>query len=161
MEELLEALSRKNWFEASRLTAALLRETSGLVSGETILPGSFDNAFKRMGCAPLARIDQAWLEASEGRFGFTPQLEAFQKAHGAFARMGEELAWRDESGWLPPGAKPEAPRGYFPHFAFFPSFRDFQPELSFSAEDGVGPIGWEYLQAIYDRLNPNAHRGCC
>jgi hypothetical protein len=59
-------------------------------------------------CQDLNRIDQLWTKHSQGRFGFTPQLEVFLATGNRPGRMstenyhkfGERVGWRRGNEWI-------------------------------------------------------------
>ncbi len=63
-------------------------------------------------CNDLMVIDRLWHKYSDGRFGFSPQLKAYQELGGTFdttveqnqqliETWGEGLGWRKDNRWLP------------------------------------------------------------
>jgi hypothetical protein len=61
-----------------------------------------------LNCEDLRLIDQLWIKHSQGRFGFTPQLEVFLATGNRPGRMntenyhkfGEKVGWRRGNEWI-------------------------------------------------------------
>lgn len=100
----LEALlASKQWREADLETAQLFlvlggQEEAGYLS---------ESDLYHLPCKPLAYIDKLWLDASEGRFGFSVQKEIYQALGGkkflnkqVWQTFGEEVGWYKNDAWL-------------------------------------------------------------
>ncbi|MCC0178976.1 GUN4 domain-containing protein [Waterburya agarophytonicola K14] len=106
-QDLQKYLVDKNWFEADKETIRLiLAVTSKEI--EELTPEDI----QRFPCNDLMVIDRLWLKYSDGRFGFSPQLKAYQELGGNFdttieqnqqliETWGEGLGWRKDNRWLP------------------------------------------------------------
>ena len=106
-QNLQQYLANKNWFEADWETIRLiLAITSKEI--EELTPEDIQH----FPCNDLMVIDRLWLKYSNGRFGFSPQLESYQAAGGTFdttveqnqeliETWGEGLGWRKDNRWLP------------------------------------------------------------
>lgn len=82
-------------------------------------------------CGTLQTIDKLWVNASNGRFGFSVQRNLWQSVGGVpdatkggstYNDLAEEVGWRDNDKWLP-GYNAltfdlSAPSGHFPAYIF-------------------------------------------
>ena len=105
--DLQQYLADENWFEADKETIRLiLAVTSKEI--EELTPEDI----RHFPCNDLMVIDRLWLKYSSDRFGFSPQLKAYQKLGGSFdttveqnqrliEAWGEGLGWRKDNRWLP------------------------------------------------------------
>ena len=106
-QNLQRYLADENWFEADWETIRLiLAVTSKEI--EELTPEDIQH----FPCNDLMVIDRLWMKYSDGRFGFTPQLKAYQEVGGNFdttieqnqqliETWGEGLGWRKDNRWLP------------------------------------------------------------
>ena len=100
---LWELLTAKKWQEANRETEramlqAVNREYQGYFRSEDT--DSFS-------CEDLRIIDQLWLEASDGKFGFSVQKEIYHDLGGTrddnqevWQKLGNIVGWRKEEKWV-------------------------------------------------------------
>lgn len=63
--QLQSLLAAKKWGEADKETVSLIRNNS-----------------ENLSCPNLSSIDQLWMKSSNGKYGFTPQLQIWQKVGG-------------------------------------------------------------------------------
>ena len=100
--QLNNLLAAQRWKEADDETAKILlrianREEEGWLDSQSIA---------MFPCAELQRIDQLWMEYSQGRFGFTVQKNIWIECGGRIdyeteCLLGEQVGWyADGSGWL-------------------------------------------------------------
>ena len=106
-KDLQQYLVDENWFEADWETIRLiLAVTSKEI--EELTPEDI----QYFPCNDLMVIDRLWMKYSKGRFGFSPQLKAYQELGGTFdttveqnqqliETWGEGLGWRKDNRWLP------------------------------------------------------------
>ena len=106
-QDLKKYLADENWFEADKETIRLiLAVTSKEI--EELTPEDIQH----FPCNDLMVIDRLWHKYSDGRFGFSPQLKAYQELGGTFdttveqnqqliETWGEGLGWRKDNRWLP------------------------------------------------------------
>lgn len=106
-QDLQKYLAEENWFEADKETIRLiLAVTSKEI--EELTPEDIQH----FPCNDLMVIDRLWTKYSDGRFGFSPQLKAYQELGGTFdttveqnqqliETWGEGLGWRKNNRWLP------------------------------------------------------------
>ena len=106
-QNLQQYLADANWFEADKETIRLILDVMGKEI-EELTPEDIQH----FPCKDLMAIDGLWLKYSENRFGFSPQLEVYQKVGGNFQTTieqnqqivetwGEILGWRKQGRWLP------------------------------------------------------------
>ena len=125
--KLRELLREKRWQEADRETEAIIAVVGSMMlqafknPGENIYFHSKEH-YENIPCRDLRTIDQLWVEASEGRFGFSVKKQIFQ---GLVERDGPESeGWTTFESRMQIGRKsiPEiryyatnrVPAGYFP-----------------------------------------------
>jgi hypothetical protein len=102
--QLRDFLATKQWQAADQETAALMlkiagKESEGRLTGQDIqkFPGE-----------ELGRINQLWLDFSDGRFGFTVQKQIWEQVGGlvnsddseTYCRFGDRVGWRKNGSWL-------------------------------------------------------------
>ncbi len=134
-ETLHEQLASQQWFEADRETVNLIAAIASVSDLEDLSP----RAIRSFSCGELQVIDRLWSNYSEGRFGFSVQLQVYQDLGGSvettigenqslIERWGAQLGWRN-------GVSEENPRGE--------SWRKCN-ELDFSlnAPKGCHPSRW-------------------
>ena len=145
LQPLQEYLTAKNWALADQETRQLL-SSSDLVSGA------------RTAANPLTllrEIDQAWLTASDGRFGFSVQYKLWKAAEAAHPNDETAVvnAFRDRVGW-----KLAAPRT---ENDFISSDWLNESELSYSAQAPTGHLPWAGVSdANVQALAAGAADGC-
>lgn len=104
---LQQYLADQNWFEADKETIRLIL----VVTSKEIEELSPED-IRQLSCHDLMVIDRLWARYSDGRFGFSPQLKAYQELGGnlnttveqnqqLIETWGEGLGWRKDSRWLP------------------------------------------------------------
>lgn len=99
----LEALlSNHQWKEADLETAKIVLAVTGQTSQGYLSQPDFSN----IPCSDLAKIDQLWLNASEGKFGLTLQRQLYQNMGGKkffhpqlWRDFGEKLGWYVDNSW--------------------------------------------------------------
>ena len=119
--ELKNLLEAEKWQEADQETMRLIleiagRQESGLLRSEDI---------KHFDCSKLCRINQLWLNSSNGKFGFSVQKEIWGKVGGkpgkfnsiVFDRFSDRVGWRENGHWREYKDFTftlDAPEGHFP-----------------------------------------------
>jgi hypothetical protein len=132
--KLRELLRKKRWQEADRETKAIIAVVSSMLPAfkntgaiNSFPPISMTPDYGNLPCRDLRTIDQLWVEASEGRFGFSVKKQIFQ---GLVERGGPESeVWKTFESRMQIGpnlsiseiisiiryyATNRAPAGYFP-----------------------------------------------
>ena len=100
-ETLHEQLASQQWFEADKETVNLIAAIANVSDLEDLSP----RAIRSFSCGELQVIDRLWRTYSEGRFGFSIQLQIYQSLGGTLEttigedrrlleRWGAELGWR-------------------------------------------------------------------
>ncbi|MGK7878732.1 MAG: GUN4 domain-containing protein [Crocosphaera sp.] len=136
--ELEESLQRKQWLRANEITSNLLlqsadREEQGWIAIIQPKPPEDElvNSLKittPIKCEDLRIIDDLWKKHSEGKFGFTVQLDVFLETDNvpgrlvdteAYDKFGDSIGWRNQDGWIQfkynLNFSSEAPRGHLPN----------------------------------------------
>jgi len=96
-----EQLSNQQWFEADKETVRLIAAIASVSDLEELSPRNI----RGFPCGELQVIDQLWMTYSEGRFGFSVQVQIYQALGGTLEttigedqklveRWGAELGWR-------------------------------------------------------------------
>ncbi|WP_414564426.1 MULTISPECIES: GUN4 domain-containing protein [unclassified Anabaena] len=149
--ELQQLLRAQSW-------AAADRETRRLLAPDSVVTQSAPGA---PAIAPemIRAIDQAWLTASNGRFGLSVQLRLWQAVQAAHANDQEAAvnAFRDRIGWKIPAPREETD--------FISSDWRNESELTYSLEAPKGHLPWagvsdEVVQAVAVPP-PGVHCGVC
>lgn len=99
-EALHEQLATQQWFEADKETVALIAAIASVSDLEDLSPRDI----RSFPCGELQVIDRLWMTYSEGRFGFSIQLQVYQALGGNLeTTIGEEQKlverWGAELGW--------------------------------------------------------------
>ena len=117
---LRDLLAAKKWEEADvETTRAMLqaakREKEGWFT---------DVDINNFSCEDLRMIDQLWVSASKGKFGFSVQKEIYESLGGpsknnreVWNKFGDRVGWRKGGSWLylsDVTYSAEAPKGYLP-----------------------------------------------
>lgn len=116
-------LARQQWRKANDLTRDLIlratgRERQGWFTLEDL---------QKLACPDLQTIDNLWKEASNGRFGFSPQYRIFIETGNKPGRLvaienyqefGDRVGWRKGNDWIifkeNLDYSIDAPRGHLP-----------------------------------------------
>ena len=145
LQPLQEYLAAKNWALADQETRQLLL-SSDLASGARTVANPL---------ALLREIDQAWLTASDGRFGFSVQYKLWQAAEAAHPNdeTATVNAFRDRVGW-----KLAAPRT---ENDFISSDWLNESELNYSEQAPTGHLPWAGVSdANVQAIAAGAAAGC-
>ncbi|WP_354635371.1 GUN4 domain-containing protein [Planktothricoides raciborskii] len=102
--QLRDLLATKQWQAADRETAAIMlkiagKESAGRLTGQDM---------QKFPCEELGRINQLWLDFSDGRFGFTVQKQIWEQVGGlvdsddseTYCRFADRVGWRKNGAWL-------------------------------------------------------------
>jgi flagellar biosynthesis chaperone FliJ len=103
--KLQEYLASRNWFEADKETINVILNVAGKPI-EDLTPEDIRN----FPCNAIATIDELWLRYSQKRFGFSVQLDLYQKLGGTLdstleqdrkliEKLGEQVGWRENQQW--------------------------------------------------------------
>ena len=106
-QDLQQYLANENWFEADKETIKVILAVTAKEI-EELTPEDIQS----FPCNDLFVIDRLWTKYSDGRFGFSPQLQIYQERGGSFdttveqnqrliEAWGEQLGWRKDNRWLP------------------------------------------------------------
>jgi hypothetical protein len=105
-KKLQELLRVKNFREADWETIRVIQA----ITGEPELGDITPDDMRRFPCDELRVIDNLWKQYSQGRFGFSVQIQIYQNVGGslettinqdnkAIERFGEQVGWREENRW--------------------------------------------------------------
>ena len=94
-------LQNKQWQQADEESDRILLKISGEDSALDA------ESIANFPCQSLSKIDQLWTDNSEGRFGFTPQKQAYletgnqigQYTESAYQAFGDRVGWRTFGHW--------------------------------------------------------------
>ncbi|MGK7911649.1 MAG: GUN4 domain-containing protein [Synechococcus sp.] len=103
---LQQHLEAGNWWDADLATIQLIVEIAGAVDIEELTP----NSIRHIPCNALQTIDRLWRDASDGRFGFSVQIQLYVEEGGSLnttveqnseviAAWGDRLGWREGNRW--------------------------------------------------------------
>lgn len=122
---LRDLLMTKQWKAADQETLRLLMRASRVNRAEQLQP----DLIAELPCHDLQTIDQLWLQASRGQFGFSVQRDVWMPYYTLFwskadtwAAVGDRLGWRINHLWNPNHWKRydeitfslRAPKGHLP-----------------------------------------------
>ena len=99
-ETLHEQLATQQWFAADKETVKLIADIAGVSDLEDLSPRDI----RGFSCGELQVIDRLWNTYSEGHFGFSVQLQIYQKLGGTLeTTLGENIKlvqqWGAALGW--------------------------------------------------------------
>jgi serine/threonine protein kinase len=144
LQKLQEALNFGQWQESDRLTNGIILE---LAAKDKISKLTAED-INQISCNVLTEIDQAWMQASNNRFGWSIQKQVWQEIGGKliytkdiywqfasiYEKFGDRLGWRKPR-WINFGLSPKiwrkyenlifainAPRGHLPSLLFWEGF---------------------------------------
>ncbi|MCM1984647.1 GUN4 domain-containing protein [Lyngbya confervoides] len=144
-------------FLRSQDWAAADRETRRLLAPNSVSPSSSSSATPT--AALIRAIDQAWLTASNERFGLSVQLRLWQVALAEHPQdpTAAVLAFRDRVGWTIPSPRPEPD--------FISSDWRNETELTYSLQAPAGHLPWAGVSdAVVQSVAippPEVHCGSC
>jgi serine/threonine protein kinase len=96
--KLQELLARGKWQEADEETQAVMFEFFGY---ESIFNASrYQEHIKLFPCENLRKIDQLWVQHSNGRFGFSVQKRIWKSVNKKWDVFGDHIEWRVNGNWL-------------------------------------------------------------
>ncbi len=150
LEPLQQALKAKNWAVADQATRRLIDPSSVSLKP---LPEI------KLTPELIRSIDQAWLEASNGRFGLSVQAKIWQEVKQQFPNDDRAAieAMRDRVGWklTQPRTEPD----------FISSDWLNENEINYSSNAPVGHLPWVGVSdaVVFDQLVPDngEHCGSC
>jgi hypothetical protein len=140
-------LDAKNWAVADRETRRIFDPQSVDIRSPDLSKPTPDMIYA---------IDQAWLEASDGRFGLTPQLWRWQMLNAGGKNDQEAIvnAFRDLVGWKMTQQRSE------PH----PTDSDWhnESELNYSLKAPIGHLPWVGVsdREVLDLASPDNGEAC-
>lgn len=136
--------------------AAADRETRRLLDPYSVSPQPADGAPLVTPEVLMRAIDQAWLEASDGRFGLSVQLRLWQAAQAAHPndRDAAVNAFRDRVGWKIPAPRQETD--------FISSDWRNESELTYSLQAPEGHLPWAGVSdaVVQDLATPGPGENC-
>lgn len=96
--KLQELLARGKWQEADEETQAIMFE---VCSYPSIFHAShYQENIKVFPCENLRKIDQLWVQHSNGRFGFSVQKQIWKSVNKEWNFFGDRVGWRVNGNWL-------------------------------------------------------------
>ena len=102
--KLRDFLAAKQWQAADQETAAIMLKIAGKESASRLT----GQDIQKFPCEELGRINQLWLDFSDGRFGFTVQKQIWEQVGGlvnsddseTYSRFADRVGWRKNGSWL-------------------------------------------------------------
>jgi serine/threonine protein kinase len=115
---LRDLLNAGEWKEADQETWQKMLEVMGRTERGYLDTGDINN----FPCTDLRTIDQLWVKASKGRFGFSVQKKIWLECGGKFyydteCELGDRVGWRENGKWKNYDALTfgtQAPEGHLP-----------------------------------------------
>lgn len=96
--KLQELLAGKKWQEADEATQAIMFE---VLSYPSIFHSSdYQEKIKVFPCENLRKIDQLWVQHSNGRFGFSVQKQIWKSVNKEWNFFCDRVGWRVNGSWL-------------------------------------------------------------
>jgi hypothetical protein len=125
-QQLRDLLEKKAWQEADQETVRIIlqvakRQKEGSLKAKDL---------KNFSCSDICMIDQLWIEASQGQFGFSVQRNIWFSVDGQpgkfdppiFRNFGDSVGWRVNGDWLRHytslNFSQAAPKGHLPSLRF-------------------------------------------
>ena len=101
---LRDSLMAHNWIEADQETTQAMLKAVGRTRERTLRVEDVD----KFSCEDLRIINQLWLTASDGKFGFSVQSQIYRSLGGTknysqdiWRKLGDKVGWRSGDSWLP------------------------------------------------------------
>ena len=125
-QQLEQYLKQGQWQEADRETYRLMLETVGKEEGQWFEPEELEN----FPCEDLRKLDQLWVDYSQGKFGFSVQKKIYFELGGTkelnweeWEKFGSRVGWYNkEKGWCEDmriELLDTTPYGHIPYFYTF------------------------------------------
>jgi hypothetical protein len=95
---LQELLAGGKWQEADEETQAIMFEEFGYPSIFNV--SHYSERIKVFPCENLRKIDQLWVQHSNGRFGFSVQKRIWKSVDKEWNFFGDRVGWRVDGNWL-------------------------------------------------------------
>ncbi|WP_228008431.1 GUN4 domain-containing protein [Microcystis aeruginosa] len=118
---LRDLLAAKKWKEADKETTRAMLQAAKREKEGWFRDVDIDN----FSCEDLRMIDQLWLSASKGKFGFSVQREIYESLGGTreyngevWNKFGDRVGWRKGGSWLYSSDltySDEAPKAHLPY----------------------------------------------
>ncbi|ACK66291.1 GUN4 domain protein [Rippkaea orientalis PCC 8801] len=111
-KQLEKFLNEQNWQAADRETAKIMLAATGREQEKWI----DKKGINQMSCQEIRKIDDLWLKASQGKFGFSTQREIWRKVANN-DKFGDLIGWRQNNQWLTTDQLQfnlSAPKGHLP-----------------------------------------------
>lgn len=108
---LKKILVAKEYREADEQTRKIMYELSGLNGGYIDA-----QSMSKIPCEDIKRLDQLWIQHSDGKFGFSVQRNIWKKQPNS-DDFGDRIGWRSGGKWLTVGElkyDASAPKGHLP-----------------------------------------------
>jgi serine/threonine protein kinase len=96
--KLQELLARGKWQEADEETQAIMFEEFGYPDIFNV--SHYSEKIKVFPCENLRKIDQLWLQHSNGHFGFSVQKQIWKSMNKQWNLFGDRVGWRVHGNWL-------------------------------------------------------------
>jgi len=117
---LRDLLAAGEWKEADYETNRAMLQAAKREGNGSFYPGEI----KTFSCEDLRMIDQLWVSASKGKFGFSVQKEIYESLRGTreyngevWNKFGDRVGWRKGGSWLYSSDltySDEAPKAHLP-----------------------------------------------
>jgi hypothetical protein len=148
---LRELLQQKKWKEADQKTSDLMLAAANRQQ-ERYLD---EESINKFACEDLRMLNQEWLKASGGKFGFSVQLRIYKQTGNTpgsfdgetYKRFGDAVGWRKNGEW----------QDYYKQLIWAPSMAP-QGHLPILVNSGFYASGWErmwggvWAGGVYDSL---------
>jgi hypothetical protein len=113
LADLVGFLERGRWKKADKETGRVIAASVGS-DGED---GLSDGELASVDAGLIRELDELWMEHSHGRFGFSPQVAAWERAEGDVKLFATFVGWRRRNAYVTYGALNfdlSAPDGHLP-----------------------------------------------
>ena len=95
--QLHHLLTQKAWKDADIETRKIMLQIAGADTRQERLLTAKD--IEQFPCTELKQIDRLWLQASQGRFGFSVISNLYQAVDEDYFLLAEQVGWRSEKDW--------------------------------------------------------------
>ncbi len=113
--QLRQFLSQQSWKDADRETRRVMLEIAGVEGRKDLQRTQSDR--QKFSCQELRKIDELWVIASQGKFGFSVTSRIYQSLNYDYFSLAEYVGWRTGDNWLnynQVNFTDDAPKGHLP-----------------------------------------------
>ncbi len=114
-DQLRQFLSKQFWKDADIETRRLMLKIAGVEGRRDLLLTQSD--IQQFPCTELRKIDELWVKASKGKFGFSVIYIIYKSVNCDYSNLSDYVGWRHGNDWLnyhQVNFADDAPKGHLP-----------------------------------------------